>query len=306
MNSMKKFCLALLTIALIASGCIEKQETVNLSITREPGINKNDTAVKVAIASVISPKESIGYYEGMIQYISKKLGGPVKIVQRRTYREINDLIKNNEIDFAFVCSGPYVEGNEEFGMKLLVVPQLYGKTTYNSYIIVPEKSNYTNLSDLRGKRFAFTDPLSNSGRLYPEYMLSVMNETPESFFGVDDNGRNNYFYTYSHDNSIIAVADRLAEGAAVNSQVYNYFINEKPEIISRTRIIEVSPNFTNPPVVVSGKVDPFLEKKLKEIFLEMDKDEEGEKILSSIMIDRFVTIDDSAYDSIREMRNKIK
>ncbi len=306
MNSMKKFFLTLLTIALIATGCIEKQEKVNLSITGEPGIIENDTSVKVAIASVISPKESIGYYEGMIQYISKKLGGPVKIVQRRTYREINDLIKNNEIDFAFVCSGPYVEGNEEFGMKLLVVPQLYGKTTYNSYIIVPEKSNYTNLSDLRGKRFAFTDPLSNSGRLYPAYRLSVMNETPESFFGVDDNGRNNYIYTYSHDNSIIAVADRLVEGAAVNSQVYNYYINEKPEIISRTRIIEVSPFFANPPVVVSGKVDPFLEKKLKEIFLEMDKDEEGEKILSSIMIDRFVTIDNSAYDSIREMRNMIK
>lgn len=298
--------LIIVIIILTSSGCIQKQEEINLSMVRELDAIENDTSVKVAIASVISPKESFVYYEGMIQFISKKLGGPVKIVQRRTYREINDLIKNEEIDFAFVCSGPYVEGNLEFGMKLLVVPQLYGKTTYNSYIIVPVNSSYRNFSDLRGKRFAFTDPLSNSGRLYPAYRLSVMNETLESFFGTDDKDRNNYFYTYSHDNSIIAVADRLAEGAAVNSQVYEYFKDEKPEIISRTRIIEVSPPFANPPVVVSGKIDPFLEQRLKDIFLEMDKDEEGEKILSSIMIDRFVTIDDSAYDSIREMRNLIK
>ncbi len=306
MNSMKKLFLIPLFFLIISSGCIEEHKTLNLSITREQDIIDNDASVKVAIASVISPKESVEYYEEMIQYISKKLGGPIKIVHKRTYKEINDLIKNEEIDFAFVCSGPYVEGNSEFGMKLLVAPRLYGKTTYNSYIIVHPNSSYTNLSDLRGKRFAFTDPLSNSGWLYPAYRLSVLNETPESFFGTDNNGRNNYFYTYSHDNSIIAVADRLAEGAAVNSQVYNYLVNKEPQIISRTRIIEVSPLFANPPVVVSRKVDPFLEKKLKDIFLEMDKDEKGKMILSNIMIDRFVTINDSAYDSIREMRNIIK
>ncbi|MBU3966359.1 MAG: hypothetical protein KKG76_03135 [Euryarchaeota archaeon] len=80
---------------MIASGCVEKQEVLNLSIVQEPDIMENDTSVKVAIASVISPKESIRYYEGMIQYISIKLGGPVKIVQRRTYKEINDLVKNS-------------------------------------------------------------------------------------------------------------------------------------------------------------------------------------------------------------------
>ncbi len=242
----------------------------------------------------------------MIQYISKKLGGPVKIVHRRTYQEINDLIKNGEIDFAFTCSGPYVEGNKEFGLKILVAPEAHGRNTYNSYIIVPENSSYENMTDLRGKRFAFTDPLSNSGTFYPAYRLSLINETPESFFGVDENGRNNYIYTYSHDNSIIAVAEQLAEGAAVNSQVYEYMKKVRPDIISKTRIIEISPPYANPPVVVSKDVDPFLEKKLRDIFLNMDNDEEGKKILSSVMIDRFININDSAYDSIREMRDRIK
>lgn len=293
-------------ILLALTGCIEKQEKVNLSIVQEPGIMDNDTAVKVAIASVVSPKESYAYYEDMIQYFSKKLGGPVKIVQRRSYQEVNDLIKNNQIDFAFVCSGAYIEGNEEFGMKLLVAPKIYGKTTYHSYIIVPNNSNYTNLPDLRGKKFAFSDPLSNSGKLYPAYRLSLINETPESFFGVDDKGRNNSFFTYSHDNSIIAVAEGVADGAAVDSLVYEYMKETKPEIIAKTRIIETSPPFGIPPVVVSKDIDPFLEQRLKDIFLKMDKDEEGMKILSRIKIDRFVAINDNAYDSIREMRKRVK
>jgi len=293
-------------IIVVISGCIDKPEKVNLSIAVEPDIRVDDTDVRVAIAPVVSLKESYVYYEEMIRYISKKLGGPVRIVQRRSYQEVNDLIKNGEIDFAFISSGPYVDGNAEFGMKLLVAPRIHGKTTYNSYIIVPVNSSYGNLLDLRGKRFAFSDPLSNSGKLYPTYRLFLINETPDSFFGKDESGRAKFFYTYSHDNSIIAVAEGLADGASVDSLAYEYMRNTKPDIISKTRIIEVSPPFGNPPIVVPKDIDPFLEQRLKDILLNMDKDDEGNKILSEIMIDRFVNIDDNAYDSIREMRKIIK
>ncbi len=295
-------------ILLVITGCIEKQDKVNLSIVQEPELRANDTAVKVAIASVVSPKESYAYYDEMIQYISQKLGGPVKTVQRRSYQEINQLIQNNEIDLAFICGGAYIDdnGNTTPGLKLLVAPQVYGKTTYNSYIIVPNNSNYTDFLDLRGKKFAFSDPLSNSGKLYPTYRLALINETPESFFGMDENGRNNSFFTYSHDNSIIAVAEGLADGAAVDSLVYEYIKNTKPEIIAKTRIIEISPPFGIPPVVVPVAIDQFLEQRLKNIFLNMDKDEEGMKILSNVRIDRFVSINDNAYDSIREMRKRVK
>lgn len=302
---MKKIYFITFILIILTSGCVEKQEKINLGIAQEPGLITNDSSVKVAIASVISPKASYVFYDEMIKYISRKLGGRVKIVQKRDYEEVNDLIKENKIDFAFVCSGAYIEGNSEFGMKLLVAPKMYGRTTYHSYIIVPKNSNYTSLPDLRGKKFAFSDPLSNSGKLYPTYLLALMNETPESFFGLDDKGRNNSFYTYSHDNSIIGVARGLADGAAVDSLVYEYMNETRPEIISQTRIIDISPPFAIPPVVVPKDVDPFLEQRLKDIFLNMDKDEEGMKILSSIRIDKFVNIEDNAYDSIREMRKRV-
>jgi len=291
----------LMFILLITSGCIEKKERINLSIVEETNTIQEDNAVKIAIASVISPKESYSYYEEMIQYISKKLGVPVKMVQRRTYKEINELIKNHEVNLAFVCSGAYVDGDAY--MKLLVAPVIYGKTTYHSYIIVNRNSSYSNFLELRGKRFAFSDPLSNSGYYYPTYRLALINETPESFFG-NEKGKN-FFFTYSHDNSIIAVAEGLADGAAVDSLVYEYMKNIRPEIIAKTKIIEVSPAFGIPPVVVPKDINPYLEDRLREIFIDMDKDEEGRAILSRIMIDRFVNIDDSVYDSIREMRKRI-
>jgi phosphonate transport system substrate-binding protein len=302
---MKYAFLIFVLLMVLISGCVDKTEKINLSVVEEPQIVVNDPAIRVAIASVVSPKESYEYYEDLIQYTSRKIGGSVKIVQRRSYQEINELIKNNELDFAFVCSGAYIDGNSEFGMKLLVVPVVYNKTTYNSYIIVHNESNFTDITDLRGKKFAFSDPLSNTGKLYPTYRLYLINETPDSFFGKDEQGKNNWFYTYSHDNSIIAVAEKLAEGAAVDSLVYEYMKETHPDIIAKTRILEISPPFGIPPIVVSKDIDPFLEEKLRTIFLDMNSDEEGIKFLANVRVDRFTQPNDSAYDSIREMRKHV-
>jgi pimeloyl-ACP methyl ester carboxylesterase len=58
------------------------------------------------------------------------------------------------------------------------IAQAYGAAVYYSYIIVPEASPVRAFAELRGKSFAFTDPLSNTGKLVPTYMLARMNETP--------------------------------------------------------------------------------------------------------------------------------
>lgn len=303
---MKCVFLLFFIFILLISGCVDKTEKIDLNVVQEPETIINDSSVKVAIASVVSPRESYEYYEDLIRYISRSLGGNVKIIQRRSYHEINDLIKKNEIDFAFVCGGAYIDGNSEFGMKILVAPVVNGNTTYHSYIIVRNNSNYTGLSDLRGKKFAFSDPLSNSGKLYPTYRLYLMNETPESFFGIDEQGKNNSFFTYSHDNSIISVAQKIADGAAVDSLVYEDMKEKHPEIIAETRIIETSPPFGIPPIVVSKDIDPFLEERLRNIFLNMDEDEDGKEVLAKVKIEKFVNLSNNAYDSIREMRKQVQ
>ncbi|MCX9025767.1 MAG: PhnD/SsuA/transferrin family substrate-binding protein [Candidatus Methanoperedens sp.] len=52
----------------------------------------------------------------------------------------------------------------------------------------------------------------------------------------------------------------MADGAAVSSLIYEYMKNTKPDIKSNTRIIEVSPPFGIPPVVVSKDIDPPIRK----------------------------------------------
>lgn len=250
--------------------------------------------LRVAIAAVISPQATLEAYDPLLKYLEEKLNRPVHLIQRNTYAEINELIRSGNADMAFVCGGAYVEGQHEFGMELLVAPQVRGQTTYDSYIIVPRDSAAQSLNDLRGHTFAFSDPLSNSGHLAPQWLLFKMDETPERFFSST-------MFTYSHDNSIRAVAEHLVDGAAVDSLVYDYTIARNPTFSGQTRVIDKAGPFGIPPVVVHPNLDAGLKDQLRQVLLHMADDPSGQSALNKLMIDRFVVVDDSAYDSIRKM-----
>ena len=76
--------------------------------------------------------------------------------------------------------------------------------------------------------------------------------------------------------------------------------------VKQTRIIRVSDAYGIPPVVVRPSLDLNLKAKLKEILLNMHKEKEGREILNSMFIDKFVEVDDSAYDSIRQIRERAR
>ncbi len=109
----------------------------------------------------------------------------------------------------------------------------------------------------------------------------------------------------ANDDAIRAVADQLADGAAVDSLVYEYALERDPTLSERVRIIHRSPAFGIPPVVVSPNIRPQTQALLQETLLGMSESSEGQAALTSLGIDAFVTIDDSAYDSARELIGEV-
>jgi phosphonate transport system substrate-binding protein len=273
---------------------LEKREAVVPSVD-----HKGEQPLRIAVGGMITPREGFVYYRGFLDYIGKKLGRQVEFIDRENYKEINQLLRSGNVDAAFVCSGPYVEGHAEFGLELLVAPQAYGQTVYYAYIIVARDSPITKFEELRGKAFAFADPDSNTGRLVPEYMLAKIGETPDSFF-------RKHVFTHAHDKSIKAVAQGIVDGASVDSLIWDYADKMNPQFTSKTKIIRKSAPYAIPPVAVRPGLDNKLKKELKQVFLAAHTDPEGREILKNMMIDKFVEIDDSAYDSIREMKMWVK
>lgn len=255
--------------------------------------------MRIAVAPVISPRENFKLYAPLMEYLSAKLDRPVQLLQRPTYSEINDLVRNGHADVAFVCDYAFIQGQRDFGMELLVVPEIAGKLTYHSLVIVPDESDARSLDDLERKSFAFSDPLSSSGWLYPAYRLALKGQRPETFFART-------VFTYSHDSTLRAVANRLVDGGAVDSLVYDYMVTQSPHLRRELRVIAKSPPWGNPPVVVHPRIDPPLRQRLRQVFLSMHLDPAGKRVLANLMIDRFTVLDDSYYRDVRAMASAIK
>jgi phosphonate transport system substrate-binding protein len=293
--------IALLLAGMLLAACAPAKETPidlkQLYPLASPA-SREVVPLQVGVAAVISPQGTLESYRELIEYMEQRLGRPVEMVQRANYEEINRLLETGQVEVAFVCTGAYIYGWREFGMEVLVAPEINGAMSYASWLIVPADSQAQDLADLRGMTFAFTDPLSFTGRMYPTYLVNQLGESPDSFFG-------RVFYTYSHDAAIEAVADGLADGAAVDNLIYQYLIQREPELEGRLRIIHRSPPFGMPPVVVSPSIRPQLKAELLELFLKMGDDLAGSAALDILGIDRFSEINTSAYDTVLEVETSL-
>lgn len=255
--------------------------------------------LRVSVAAVVSPQGTLESYQPLLDYLSQQLDRPVELVQRQTYAETNTLIEENAVDIAFVCTSAYIEGHDRFGMELLAAPQVNGAASYQSLLIVPAASSAESMSDLQGAVFAFTDPISFSGRVYPTYLVKQLGSTPDAFFART-------FFTYNHDNAIRAVASGVADGAAVDSLVYDFAVQRDPELASQVRVIHRSPRFGIPPVVTNPTARPQLKATLQELLLNMAVDSDGRAALAALGVDEFVLLDDSAYNSVRAITQAVE
>lgn len=225
-------------------------------------------------------------------YFEAQLGLSVSFVQRQTYREVVDLLLADQLDAAWLCGYPYVVNRETF--ELLAVPVFDGQPRYQSYLIVPAGDRQTqSLMDLKQKVFAYSDPDSNSGYLFPKVWLLNNGIEPRYFFAKT-------FFTWSHRDVVKAVAERVAHGGAVDGYVWETLAILEPELTKRTRIVSKSPDFGFPPLVVKRDLARPRAERLRQAFLSMHEDPQGRSLLKKLNLDAFVPGRDAAYDSIAE------
>lgn len=285
------------TIVIIFVSCGQtKDKPVSIDFTDNTidsiSSSKNDdlSPINVAVSSMISPDETFKFYKELFNYIAIKVGRPINFKQKKTYKEVNDMLLSNKVDIAFICSGAYIEKSDEFN--LLVAPVCNGLPYYQAYIISNKFSNIENFRDFKNKSFAFTDPMSNTGKLYALKRVKELNYTVNNFFSKT-------IYTYAHDNSIQMVSKNVVSGATIDGLIYEYFKKFNPERIKNIRIIEKSELYGIPPIVTSKGVDSELRNQLEGLFLNMHLDIEGNKILQNLLINKFTLVNDSIYDTIR-------
>ncbi|WP_284155376.1 PhnD/SsuA/transferrin family substrate-binding protein [Sulfuricystis multivorans] len=226
-------------------------------------------------------------------YLQAKLGRPIEFVQRDSYRETMDLLRLDKLDFAWICDYPYLYLKDL--VRLLAVPLNQGKPTYRSYLIVAaDDTTRHSMRDLKGAVFAYADPYSNTGYLRPRYMVKELGEDPATFFKKT-------FFTWSHRKAVEAVATGFAQGAAIDSFVWDTLARTQPALTAKTRIIARSPDYGFPPFVAHRNVTRADFEAMQRVLIGMKDDLTGKMLLDRLNIDGFVAGDRRLYEDVAKM-----
>lgn len=246
---------------------------------------------RVAVGAMISPARTVALYSGLFQIIGERMEEEVTILLKKTYREVNELLLSQEVDVAWVCTGGWRELRESGKVELLAVPQVNGKTSYRSYLVVRSDAPFKTLAELKGSRIVYSDPLSLTGCRIPRQTFEQLGYTPESFFSSS-------FFSFSHDASLWAVRRSLADVAGVDSLVFDFLQAHDPEEVAGLRILSASQELPIPPLVVGTWLPAAERQRWQSVLTSLHEDPQGATVLRRLGIDRFVLPDPERYQAL--------
>lgn len=138
-----------------------------------------------------------------------------------------------------------------------------GSYGYEMEIITYPGSGIEKIEDLKGKGLAFTSETSNSGFKAPSALL-------KSEFGLEAGRDFTPAFSGKHDNSILGVANKDYEAAAIANSVKIRMIERNVVSADQLKVIYTSETFPTTGYGVVYNLKPELQEKIKEAFFSFE------------------------------------
>ncbi|MDX8045146.1 phosphate/phosphite/phosphonate ABC transporter substrate-binding protein [Gracilibacillus sp. S3-1-1] len=239
--------------------------------------------------------------EPLAERLSDELGIPVEGKVMTNYTALVEAMGTNEVQVGFIPAFAYVLANDKHGVDVILKSERYGSGTYVAQYLVRADSDYEELADLEGTVWAYGDPSSTSGYLFPA--AQIMDE-----FGVDD-PQTEFFAdvlpTGGHDNSALAVYNGEADVATTFDDVRTTLEEEYPDIMDELKVLGYTDEIPNDTISVTKELDSELVQNIKDAFLSFNDDEDMIQIMNDVYSwDAIIEAEDSEYDVVRSTYNK--
>ena len=234
----------------------------------------------------------------VIQRLEKDLDMRVVPYTAGDYVSIVEAMRAKKVDVAWLGSFSYVLAVQEAGAEAFVagVRKSTGKASYTSLIFVRGDAPYQTVMDLKGKSFAFVDPASTSGHLFPRAgMMKMGIADPASFFSQ-------VVFAGAHDAAQLAVLNRRVDGGASNDRVMDNLIKRGDLKPGDLRVIHRSDPIPLGPIAWRRDLPEETKAGLRRSFLGMRDVTFG--TLGELT--HFVEVSDRTYDIVRETATVLK
>jgi phosphonate transport system substrate-binding protein len=227
-------------------------------------------------------------FQPLADYLETYLDQPVVVRIGPDYAEHIGFIGQNKVDIAYLGPANYVRMVEKYGEKpLLARLEINGKPRFHGYLVTTEETGISDLASLRGKSFAFGDPVSTMSHLVPRYMLLEA--------GIDVRDLVDYQFLGSHKNVAIAVLSGAFDAGAVKEEVWKDYQHRGLRVIAKTE------PFSEHLFVTRANASGEFVNTLRKALFRLSETARGRAILQGIKqgATGLVPVHDKDYDNLR-------
>lgn len=240
-------------------------------------------------------------FQPVADYVGEELGVEAELYTATDYSGIIEAMRSGEADVAWLGPLSYVLASERANAEAVAV-QLTEEggdaPTYQSFIITQRDSDIQSLEDLRGRTFAFVDPTSTSGNLFPRQGFTEAGMDPDSDLG-------NATFAGGHDASALAVARGDVDGGAVSGTILGNMISEGIIEQDQVRTVWESDPIPESPIAVRGDLSQEAKDRIQEAFVGLKAADIGRDEISPDGSIGYIEAQDSDYDVIRDLAQEL-
>jgi len=223
--------------------------------------------------------------------LQSKIGMPVVPFVATDYNGIIEALRSGKLDVAYLGPFSYVLATSVADVEAfsVAVTKKTGQSAYKSVILARKDSGIHSLADLKGHTFAFVDPSSASGHLFPKAGLEQAGFAPDSLF-------KRVIFSGSHDASILAVENKKVDAAAVADRIFASAVAKGVVKQDDFEIVWNSKPIPESPMVWRKALDPELKKKVADALASIKDVPWGDQGV----LNGFQPTTDASYDVVRE------
>ncbi|MES2249868.1 MAG: phosphonate ABC transporter substrate-binding protein [Pseudomonadota bacterium] len=251
-------------------------------------------AQQVLTVGLIPSEDSramIANSQAMMDMLSKALGFAVKPFVAADYNGVIEALRSKRLDVAYLGPFSYVLGTTVADIEAFAVAETKkaGRSYYHSQIVTHKDTGIKTVADLKGKTFAFVDPSSTSGHLFPKAGLIKAGFNPDKDFG-------RVIFSGSHDSSAIAVQNKKVDAAAIADRILDAAVSKG--LVKREDLVEVwkSDPIPESPTVWRKDLPADLKTRVQAAFLQVKDIPWSDQGL----LNGFHPTNDAAYNIIRD------
>jgi phosphonate transport system substrate-binding protein len=249
--------------------------------------------------------------EGIRNYLQNQLHMPVEVVRVEGYAPTIEAMRAHKVDVANFGSLAYILASKNAGAEAITSSGgADGKLAqYYSVIAVPKNSPIKSIDDLKAHSkdlvFAFADPASTSGNLYPRVFLQSLGIQPEKDF-------KQVVFPNGHLACAMAVKSGKVDVGAYMASVNTRLVSTGKMQPDDIRVLWTSEGIPTGPLAVRKDLPDALKKQIQDAMTHISSRDPAlwAELLKSVRSlntgQSYIAVNDATYDGLRHYAAQVK